>query len=151
LDNKKFVSNDVFIGFFMTIIAIIFLVQALQFPGDAAFFPGFVLFVMLIFSVWTAGLGIYKTSRVRKGKADYTNAELKKRPFLILASIGVYIYCMGTIGYFVSSAIYMPCGMLLFGQRKIKTMLIGTIGVLAFLYWLFVIQLKVYMPRALLF
>jgi hypothetical protein len=151
LENKKFVSNDVFIGIFMTIFAIIFLVQALQFPDEVAYFPVLSLVLLLIFSVWTAGLGIYKTWQVRKGKANYTNAEMKKRPFIILASIGVYIYCMGTIGFFVSSAIYMPCGMMLFGQRKIKTMIISTVGVLAFLYWLFVIQLEVYMPRTLLF
>ena len=151
MENKKFLSNDVFIGFFMAIVAAIFLVQALLFPGQASYFPSFVLVLLLVFSIWVGCLGIYKTIQVRKGEADYTNPEIKKRPFLILASIAVYVFCMGTIGFFVSSAIYMPCGMLLFGQRKVKLMVITTVAVLAFLYWLFVVQLKVYMRHGFLF
>ena len=135
----------------MVIVAVIFLIQALKFPGEAVYFPGFALISLLIFSMWTGFLGVYKTIQVRNGKADYTNPEIKKRPFIILASIAVYAFCMGTIGFFVSSAIYLPCGMLLFGQRRIKPIIITTVCVLGFLYWLFVIQLKVYMPRGFLF
>ena len=145
MENKKFISNDVFIGSFMAIVSVIFLIQALHFPDQASYFPGFAFALLLVFSIWTAGIGAYKTMQVRGGKADYTNPEMKKRPFLVLASIVVYVFCIETIGFFVSSAIFLPCGMLLFGQRKSKLIIISTISVLAFLYWLFVIQLKVHM------
>jgi hypothetical protein len=97
------------------------------------------------------GIGVYKTIRVRQGKAAYKNPEIRKRPYLIFLSIIAYIFFLNFIGFFVSSAIYLPCSMLLFGQRKLKSIIISTVCLLSFLYWLFVMQLKVYMPDGLLF
>jgi hypothetical protein len=147
----KFISNDLFIGLFLVILAGIFLIQALQFPGNSVYFPSIALLLLLGLSIFMTGIGIYKTWRVRQGKAVYKNPEVKKRSYLIFLSIIVYIFFLNIIGFFVSSAIYLPCGMLLFGQRNPKSIILATIGLLAFLYWLFVIQLKVYMPDGLLF
>ena len=149
--DKKFISNDIFVGVFLSIVSLVFLVQALRFPGQAFYFPSIALGLMLFFSIWVVFLGIWKTIKVRQGKADYRNQEIKKRSFLIFASIGVYVFCIQKLGFFSASALYMPCCMLLFGQRKIKLIVFTTVGVLAFLYWLFVIQLHVYMPRGILF
>lgn len=151
MENKKFISNDVFLGVFCAAFSIIFLVQALQFPDDVALFPSLALTFALVFSLWIMGEGLYKTVRARKGKADYTNPEMKKRPFLILGTIAIYVFCMQKIGFFVSTAVYLPCAMLLFGQRKVKSIVISTVVVLLFIYWLFVMQLNVYMPSGFLF
>jgi len=151
MENKKFISNDVFLGFFCAVFAVIFLAQALQFPDQVRLFPSLALVLALILSLCTAGIGCYKTVQMRAGKADYTNPEMKKRPFLILGSIVIYVFCMQNIGFFVTSAIYLPCAMLLFGQRKVLPIIVSTVSVLLFIYWLFVIQLKVYMPSGFLF
>jgi hypothetical protein len=87
----------------------------------------------------------------RKGKKDFKNPEMMLKPFIIMGSIFVYIFCMERIGFFVSSAIYMPCGMLLFGQRKPLRIILSTAGVLAFIYFFFIFQLNVRMPRGFLF
>lgn len=147
----KFVSNDVYIGSFLVIISSIFLAQALRFPGESVYFPSFSLSMLLLFSACLLFWGVVKTVRVRRGTADYTNPEMKKLPFLVLLSGFVYVYIVGKIGFFVSSALYMPCAMLMFRQRKIIPMIATTLVVLGFLYWLFVIQLKVHMPQGILF
>lgn len=151
MENKKFISNDVFLGLFAAIISVIFLVQTLEFPDNVRLLPGLALGLSLFFSLWITGMGLYKTVQVRKGKADYTNPEMKRRPFLILGSIVIYVFCMQQIGFFVTSAIYLPCAMLLYGQRKVLPIVGSTVGVLLFIYWLFVMQLKVYMPSGILF
>ena len=151
MENKKFISNDVFFGFFAAVFAGIFLAQALQFPKSVSFFPSLALVFALIFSLWIAGMGIYKTIQTREGKADYTNPEMKKRPFILICTIAIYVFCMQRIGFFVTSAIYLPSAMLLFGQRKVLPIIVSTASVLLFVYWLFVIQLEVYMPSGILF
>lgn len=151
MNNKNFISNDVFLGLFTAIIAVIFLVQSFEFPENVRLLPGLALGLSLVFSLWIAGTGIYKTVQVRSGKADYTNPEMKKRPFILLGTIVIYVFCMQEIGFFVSSAVYLPCAMLLFGQRKVLPIAISTVSVLLFIYWLFVMQLNVYMPAGFLF
>ncbi len=151
MDKKKFISNDVFLGLFAAVMAIIFLVMTLKFPEQVRLFPSLALILALIFSIWIAAMGVYKSVQVRRGEADYTNPEMKRQPFIVLASIVIYVICMQRIGFFVTTAVYLPCCMLLFGQRKVVPMLGSTVGVLLFIYWLFVIQLKVYMPAGILF
>lgn len=150
-EEKKFISIDIFLGVFCAVFAVIFLVQALQFPGQVGFFPSLVLAFMLFFSLITLGMGVYKTVQTRKGNADYANPEMKRFPFIVLATIVIYVFCMQKIGFFVSTAVFLPCEMLLFGQRKVLPIVISTAIVLVFLYFVFVMQLNIYMPEGLLF
>jgi len=149
--SPKFISNDVWIGAFLTIMAAIFLPQALAFPGESAYFPSTMIILLLITSLGVLGLGIYKTVRVRQGKADYTNPELRRKPFIIFLSVVVYVFCIDKIGFFVTSAIYLPCAMLLFGQRNVKVIVLTTVACLVCLYVVFVGQLRIHMPEAIFF
>lgn len=151
MKENKFISTDIFLGIFCTLFSAIFLVQSLQFPGQVGFWPTFVLSLMLALSLLVTGMGIYKTIRTRKGKADYKNPEMKRFPIIVLATIAIYVFCMEKIGFFVSTAIFLPCEMLLFGQRKVLAIVLSTAIVLVFLYFVFVVQLNVYMPNGLLF
>ena len=150
MKNKDFISNDVFLGCFATIFSVIFLVQALHFPNNVAFFPSVVLVLMLIFSLLTTGIGIYKTIQTRQGKSDYKNPEMKRFPWIVLGTIVIYVFCMQKIGFFVSTAVFLPCEMLLFGQRKVLPIILSSVIVLAFLYAL-VMRLNIYMPDGFLF
>ena len=127
------------------------MIQALDFPGQSKFFPSFCLSALLLFSLFLIAEGAVKTVRVWQGKADYTNSELKKKPYILVAFIVLYIICVERIGFFVSSMVFMPCCMYFFGQRKLKLMIAVSLGLLAFMYWLFVVQLNLHLPNGLLF
>lgn len=148
---KKFISNDVFVGAFMSIISIAFGVQTFSFRGTSKYFPVVVFSVFVLLSLIEVFWGVSKTIRVRQGLDDYTNPEIKAKPFLLLGTMLVYIFCFGKIGFFVSSAIYLPTTMLIYGQRNWKAIILTTIGVLAFLYWMFIVQMQLHMPKTLLF
>ncbi|MDR1730894.1 MAG: tripartite tricarboxylate transporter TctB family protein [Synergistaceae bacterium] len=148
---KKFISNDLIIGAFLSIIAVIFLIQAIHFRGISKYFPTMVLSLFLILSLCELGIGVRKTLRVRRGLADDVNPELKARPFTVFGLMCVYIFCIQHVGFFVASAIYLPVAMLLYGQRDFKKIVPVTIVVLAFLYWMFVVQMQLHMPSAWLF
>ncbi len=148
---KKFISNSIYIGLFMTALAIYALTQAVNFKGVSRYFPTIVMSIFLVFSVWMLAIGVFETIAVRRGKSDKGNPEMKATPFILFASMCVYVFCVQKIGFFVSSAIYMPVAMMLYGQRDFKKMILVTIGVLLFLYWMFIVQMQLHMPKALLF
>ena len=150
MKNNKFISVDIFLGCFLAAFSVIFLIQALQFPNNVGFFPRLILISMLVFSLVTVGIGINKTIQTRKGKADYKNPEMKKFPWIVLGTIIIYVFCIQKIGFFVSTAVFLPFEMLLFGQRKALPIILSTIFVLAFLYFL-VLRLNIYMPNGFLF
>lgn len=150
-EKRTFISNDIWIGVFLVVIASIFLSQALKFPGESVYFPSAMLLSLLLTSLGVLGLGIWKTVQVRQKKADYTNPELRMRPFLIFISVIIYVFCIDKIGFFVTSVIYLPCEMLLFGQRNPKIIIISTVGCLACLYFIFVGQMQIHMPQAIFF
>jgi len=148
---RTFISNDIWIGAFLAIVATIFLLQALKFPGESVYFPSVMLIALLLTSLGVFGLGIWKTVQVKQKKAEYTNPELRMRPFIVFISVIVYVFCIDKIGFFVTSAIYLPCEMLLFGQRNLKIIIISTVGCLACLYFIFVAQMQIHMPQAIFF
>lgn len=148
---SKFISNDIIIGALGAVASIVFGLQALQFPGASKYFPSFCLFALMVFSFFLVIEGITRTVRVREGKADYTASEAKRKPYILMACVALYVVCVERIGYFVSSLVFMPCCMYFFGQRKFKLMVAVTVGILAFLYWLFVYQLNLNLPSGILF
>ena len=148
---SKFLSNDIVIGALGAIISVVFVVQALKFLEVSKYFPSFCLFALLLFSVILITEGVVKTVKVRRGEADYTASEIKKKPYILATYVILYVICVDKIGYFISSLIFVPCCMYFFGQRKIKIMGLVTVGILAFLYWLFVYQLNLNLPAGLLF
>lgn len=150
-ERKKFISNDLIIGAFLTVLAVFFLVQAVGFKGLSKYFPTIMLSIFLLLSLCEVYIGVRKTLLVRRGEADYTNPEMKSRPFILFGTMCVYIFCIEHIGFFVTSAIYLPVAMMLYGQRDFKKMIPVTIGVLVFLYWMFIVQMKLHMPSAWLF
>lgn len=77
-------------------------------------------------------------------------AELKNPGFALL-QIVLYVLLMDKIGFFVTSTIFMLAMMLFMGYRKPLKMGITTLGMLGFIYVLFVLQLHVTLPGGILF
>ncbi len=61
---------------------------------------------------------------------------------LLMAYGGIFPY----LGFYVSSALFLPITMLALGARKPVTISLTTLGVLAFVYLVFESVLEVYMP-----
>ena len=58
---------------------------------------------------------------------------------------------MTKLGFFSASILFMPAVMLYMGYRKPIPLVCVTAGMLAFIYVLFVVQLKVKLPDGILF
>lgn len=151
MEDKKYVSSDVYLGILLTVIGVIFVIGATRFPSRASYLPIFSGLLLAIFSFAMMVFGIIKTLKVRQGKADYSKREVKGMPFLVFITILVYVFAVDKIGFFISSALFIVCEALLFKQRKILPIVLTILSLLGFLYWLFVIQLRISMPSGLLF
>ncbi len=72
-------------------------------------------------------------------------------PLIALVLIASYALLLDKIGFFVTSAVFMVAMMLFLGYRKIVHMAITVLGMLGFIYALFVFQLHVALPAGILF
>jgi putative tricarboxylic transport membrane protein len=68
--------------------------------------------------------------------------------FIILL---VYAVLLTPLGFYLSSALFLPASMLLLGARKPLTISLSTAGVLLFVYLVFALLLEVPLPESTLF
>ena len=152
MDNKKsYISNDVWIGVVLAVLGGVFLYQALYFPTLSSYFPSTMLGALLVAGLGVLGLGIWKTVQVRTGKGNFPNPVMPLRSFLVFLSVVAYVFLVEQIGFFVATTIYLPIGMLLFGQRSAKVIAITTVLSVGLLYYVFVTRLHMHMPQGLFF
>ena len=62
-----------------------------------------------------------------------------------------YTLLLDKIGFFVTGAVFMVIMSLWMGYRKIQFIAVTVVGLLGFIYWLFVFQLNVVLPSGILF
>ncbi|MBQ6113779.1 MAG: tripartite tricarboxylate transporter TctB family protein, partial [Synergistaceae bacterium] len=67
-------------------------------------------------------------------------------PVVAIIAIAAYAVAMEFTGYFMSTAIFLPLGMFMQGQKNWKVILGVTAGLEIFVYLLFVVGLSLRMP-----
>lgn len=80
-----------------------------------------------------------------------TLAESPLRFWGLLALLGLYAAAFDRLGFYLSSALFLPLAMLLLGARKPLTIILTTAGVLLFVYLVFARLLEVPLPAGTLF
>ena len=138
---KKTLNSNVVIGIVLLIIEALFYWLSTSFINpDAARWPQGILLVSAILSILLVLNGL-------KGK-DVISAEFKtlRGPILTLAMIIIYSVAMDLAGFFIATIIFCPLGMYLLGQKNWKVLIGVPLGLDAFVYVLFVMQLQLQMP-----
>lgn len=141
----KNIHADVWIGTILIALSIIFYEMAGSFSNQsAALWPRAVLVIIIILSVMLLIRGLRLTQQ--KADAELIPLGTLTGPMIAIALIILYAVLMKFTGYFISSAIFLPVGMFLLGQRNWKILLGVTAGLEIFIYVLFVTQLQLRMP-----
>ena len=141
----KNIHADVWIGLVLIALSIVFYVMAGDFRNqDAAVWPRAILIGIIILSTMLVLHGWQLTKQNADTTLPALNTLLGSMSSLLLMVI--YAILMNYTGYFVSSAIFLPVGMFLLGQRNWKAILGVTVGLEVFVYVLFVMQLQLRMP-----
>lgn len=161
---KKIIHQDLVMAVGLMIVGIAFFVGSFMLPRDANpinnihTFPMLASGTLILFSVFNIQNGIKKT---RKLNEDYVAGTLKsapeitweklKYPVAAAAIILIYAISVAVIGFFVSTAIFLPVSITLMGYRKYWVTACVTIGLEAFIYILFIRVLFMRLPAGLLF
>lgn len=141
----KNIHTDVWIGLVLIALSIVFYVMSGSFANmDAATWPRVILIGIMILSTMLVLHGWQLTRQNADAALPGLNSVAGAMGALVIMII--YAILMNFTGYFVSSAIFLPVGMFLLGQRNWKAILGVTVGLEAFVYILFVIQLQLRMP-----
>lgn len=141
----KNIHADVWIGLVLIVLSIVFYVMTGSFSNlDAATWPRVILIGIMILSTLLVLHGWQLTKQNADAALPGLNTVAGAMGALVIMII--YAILMNFTGYFVSSAIFLPVGMFLLGQRNWKAILGVTVGLEVFVYVLFVMQLQLRMP-----
>lgn len=149
---KRKIHHDVFVALILATIAGLGYLRTLIMPKGADRFPQILFTLFAIFAVMIFIKGIRESKiMTQEGRSDVISLEGLKLPFAALAIVTVYTILAKYLGFFVSTAIYIPAFMIFYRYKKVPYMIVSIIGTLIFVYLVFVKQLNVPFPTGLLF
>ena len=151
--NKKFtVVREVWLGLALTAFSAFFLQQTSTINKRAQQYPRIILTVLLILSLALLIQGIYYSFHYENYLKRYGKSTksiewgVVTHPLLVFGLTVLYLALFHFINFFVATAIFVPLVMLLFGERKVLPILLTTVGLEVFVYFVFVRLLHVYFP-----
>lgn len=155
---KRNVHYDIFIGLFMVLISIGMYILTFDMPKGAARFPQAILVLFAFFGLLVIYSGIKKNASLNNTQADNAKQNEKslilselKLPMITLFIIIIYVMVMNLFGFFISTAVFIMGFMYYFRIRSWRVIILNALGVNIFIYLLFVLQLKVPLPKGILF
>lgn len=143
---KKAFRQSICVSVIIMAFSVAAFLFSLPMPGQAPIFPR-----MAAAFLFLCGLGLLIGSIRRRNKgepADVPAVDFSKlqSPFITLALMVVYALGFRYVGFYVTTAVITLALMLFMGIRSIRTLVLVEVVLLAFLYFLFTIELKVPMP-----
>ena len=142
---------DKFLTIGLFILEAFYFLLIKQLPPKAARYPYFVLGLMVFLTLLLAiNTFIIKPKDAEEDKEeDQFKGNLYGQFFLIMALSAIYVILIDIIGFFVTTAIYLFVTMIVL-KSNIKWNIVVSIVFPIFLYLVFVLFLKVPVPRGFL-
>ena len=142
---------DKFLTIGLFILEAFYFILIKQLPAKAARYPYFVLGLMVFLTLLLAiNTFLIKPKNTEENKEeDQFKGNLYGQFFLVIALSAVYVILIDIIGFFVTTAIYLFVTMVIL-KSNIKWNIVVSIVFPIFLYLVFVLFLKVPVPRGFL-
>ncbi len=133
--------------------------EAYSYPQEAAYFPRTLIILLAVLSFVLLVKSIFagkreKVAGERPLGADappFWKKEVVRKVFLMVAVSVVYFLIMSSVGFYLTTLVYLPVMTWLLGFRKIKVIALSTVIVLFFIYLVFSAFLKVPIPEGIAF
>lgn len=150
MGKRRVIHQDVYISALLMILGGYLFYLTAKMKPEAARFPRVALGVFMILMVWTLIDGVRKSVKAsrdpEKKDVRLLKWEQSKMPFALFGITVVYAVGLDFLGFFLSTAIFIPVVMLFFRCRNVKLIAGVTIGALVFVYLMFVVFLKAALP-----
>jgi putative tricarboxylic transport membrane protein len=99
----------------------------------------------------TFELFLWMKKRGREKKENLNIAAVPVRFWGLLTLLVIYSALLSTFGFYLTSAVYLPLGMILLGEKKPLRISLTSAGTLLFVYLVFAKLLEVPLPEGSLF
>lgn len=129
-------------------VAIVAFVLTFDMPERVFIFPRIASVTLFVFAVALLGVNIIT---VKKQAHEMAVIRMMRSSFVVYVIISLYVALIPVIGFFVCSIVMMLIFMLYMNIRSIISFLICIPVMVAFLYFVFLLQLEVPLPQGLLF
>lgn len=146
---KKYLNPDVSFGLFFLLGAVYLLFLTTDMPESAAQFPKLVLSLLALLSILLILRGFRAAKKVEE-KTEITVHHFKKALIAILI-IAIYAALIRYIGFYTATSLFVIAFMRFFKEKRILAIILTIIGINLFIYFLFVVQLNVRLPKGILF
>ena len=142
--------QNLVIGLVVAAVGIFGISQALGMPDGTR---PYTLVVTGIFTVLGLLLSANAVIYRNKPAHDCGVVTVKEmiNPMIAFVMVAVYTLLIPKVGFFVTSAVFMLIFMVWMGYRKPIPMVLTTVGMMGFIWYLFVYSLNVPLPSGILF
>jgi len=143
--------QDIIAGILTMLLALVGLFETRSLPTGVAILPLFTLGTLLILSCILIIRGIVSASQ---GK-DSTDV----RPFIVapkrlatgIVAMALYILGIEVIGFYLTTALFMPLTAFALGTRNIKAIALASISYIGFIYIVFTLMFNRVLPAGIAF
>ena len=141
------IKLDAWISLFLAIMSICLLTVARKFPGKAALFPNVLLFTALLLCIIVFIQSLWKTCLDKDSREKRLwNKQSLKCVTTVYCLIVAYFLVLETLGFIISTMVFVSTLMLYLGERNWLKILCVGIGINVFVYSVFILFLKVPLP-----
>ncbi|MEA4849461.1 MAG: tripartite tricarboxylate transporter TctB family protein [Clostridiaceae bacterium] len=151
---KRIIHHDVYFSITAILFSIFMLAITLQLPDAAAKYPFVILLILTVLSIAELIQAVKGSVCIKPetaNEAQYIKWHIIKTPLISTIFVLAYAVCMDFLGFFSSTVIFLVSFMYYCGVRSWKKIMICVIGLNLFIYFVFVVQLKVQFPNGLIF
>ncbi len=146
---------DIIIFFFLCLISIFLYSKTLEFPDGAEIFPQVMIIFIFLISAYQILASFLRKQAFKTDEQVAKEKQIDKKelynPYLIFIFSVIYALLIKTIGFFTATVIFVAGSAFYLGTRNIKSIVISAFGISIFIYFLFVTQLHVPLPKGILF
>lgn len=154
---KSILTKDLYLGGVLILLSVLCYIESLSYPYQSAYFPRFIILLLaflgiaaVVKEIITYGKSIGRepdqSLSADEKIAVWRMPKVRKVAMMIFSSLA-YMVVMNYVGFFVTTAAYLPVMMRLLGIRRLRTIFVSTFVVVFVIYMIFVAFLNVPFPE----
>lgn len=146
----KKLKADIIFTIVLIIMALPLYLESNKFPTGGDVFPKLMVGVILVLSVYEI-IKYFMSNKQEAEESGEKDWREKYNPFIIFVFSIILALLIKFLGFFTAITLFTACTMWYLGIRKINSYIFSIIGINLFIYFLFVMQLQVPLPKGILF
>ncbi len=134
----------------MIVVAVIFLVQSIGWPGTSGAFPQFTEYVIILLALIMLARSFFTHDEKFEGEVRFDFSYRALKPIYVMIVAIIYAFAVFRIGFYVSSFVFYFLITFMTGIRNFKVMAAVALVLFPLMYGFFTIALGADLPQGFL-